>query len=107
MKICPNCDDISLIKISKEYFECPQCHFNYSPNVKKIEKVYMWLSVDPVTDLEGMIAIPMNGMPMPAIHSDLEIILKLKEKVVSACKSMGMHTRLVEFTRTEVKKEIK
>jgi hypothetical protein len=92
----------------KDRWECSQCGFNYYPNQKIIEKIYVWMSVDRVTNCEGMIAIPSGplGTTMIAASSDLELCLKLEPLIRRAVKPMSMTSKLIEFRRARVIKEI-
>lgn len=66
-----------------------------------MDHLYAWVSVD-VEGLEGLIAMNINGIPMPLISSNLKMMAGIKERAVEAVSSTGMKTHLVEFERKGV-----
>lgn len=104
---CPNCM-IELRHLPNDELKCSECEFNTYPNLSKIDRFYVWLSVDKVTGNEGMIATPMGpqNIPMPAINAKLEMMMQFKPTMKVLAQRMGIQVRLVEFTRSETKEEV-
>lgn len=108
-KKCPNClIELNANLLLKGRFDCEECGFNYYPNQKKINSIYVWLSVDKTTDCEGMIAIhqKQNNTHMIACSSDYELCLKMEPQLRAVAINMGMKIKLVRYDRADVKKEI-
>lgn len=103
-KKCPNC--MIFLRQDGERLECTDCGFNYYPNKKLCSEFYAWLSVDPLTKCEGLIAVPHKNGPMPAVSTDLGIVMLFEPSIKRATQAMGLKTKLVLFKRSEVLKEL-
>jgi hypothetical protein len=71
---------------------------------KKIERMYVWLALDPQTHEEGVIASKVKGewMPLITMRKDLAHSLEKHAKQVSEAQDAREYY-LAEFIRTEQK----
>lgn len=82
---------------------CPRCGFNAAPNDKKMETLYAWLSVDPKTGNEGVIAMRMGAeqVYMAMVNSNKEPLLKIENHVKHGMQGTEMGYCLAEFKRVQ------
>jgi len=95
---CPNCD-INLIRNESDpagMIGCPECPFNMFPNVKKMESIYVGLSVDK-NGFEGIVAASNKGMNIPLVSSNRENV----EFGMNGLEMDGYDFIIAEFKRCE------
>jgi hypothetical protein len=67
-----------------------------------IDELYVWVSVDPKTNLEGICGIMVGGQAMQAVTSSLSIAEKMRDHVVEICHFTGKRTKLLRFVKPEI-----
>lgn len=87
--------------------ECAECDFNTYENQKKVNTFYVWMSADPTTGNEGIIATKSpTGLLMTAMTSDFKLALQMEPEIKRACKAAHLKAKLIEFSRVSVKREV-
>lgn len=96
---CPNCE-IELIS-ENNVSKCTACGFHFRPNVKKIDSIYVWMSIDK-NGLEGMMAAGIEGRAIILQSSNYETAIKLKPYAERAIQVMPDYkVKLIKFVRSE------
>lgn len=91
---CPNCKVNLYFHLI--HLQCPSCSYNESPNVKVLDALYSWVSIDR-EGREGLFAVTLeNGVMMTALSSDLDMCKRISKFVP---KLDGFNFKILEFKR--------
>ncbi|MEE4246988.1 MAG: hypothetical protein V2I33_16365 [Kangiellaceae bacterium] len=99
---CPNCE-LECDRIledghyKKKGHKCPVCPFITFDNEKIITEIAAVVSVDEKTGLEGLTAINMDGIPMPAVNTNYEFLKQNVYPIAKAQMPEGFHAKLKRF----------
>jgi hypothetical protein len=75
--------------------------------IRKIDKVWAVVSVDPTDQTEGICAVQINGQWMPLLAADEERLVFLKEQMYRLAFESPMSLRLIELsTRTVIEEHM-
>lgn len=103
---CPNCG-IALTLTSphptKTLQLCAKCGFTAPKNYLVIEKLYAFVSVDPVDQNEGVIAYRApSGIMMPMVGGDWERVESMRGIAERVARESGIEVKLIEFANRRV-----
>lgn len=72
---------------------------------KTTQRIYVWIAEDH-EGIEGVIAYPFNGSPMPLLATDLNLVQQFGALARRAAEARGATARLVIFERGETINEV-
>jgi hypothetical protein len=102
--MCPNCNvalKVTLNQGKVAVLQCEKCAFITFPNRKVLDEIFAWVSVDPVTNFEGIITMNLGPLGcIPAVTSEYNLIKKFKEIIERQTKiQTASNTHVVRFKR--------
>ena len=72
-----------------------------------IDEIYVWVAVDPKTNLEGIVGIMVGGAPMQAVTSSRALADKMREFVYEISHFNNKRPKLLRFKNPEIVEEVK
>jgi hypothetical protein len=67
-----------------------------------VDELYVWVCVNPKTQLESVVAIEAGGQKYPLIVTSFELAQDLKEAIYTLKESTGKDFKLISFCKPEV-----
>lgn len=75
-------------------------------NDRLIGELYAWVSIDPKTNLEGIIAFSAGGQMLQAVTSSDRTAMLMRDKMKEVGRASGKNIKLLRFSKPDVLLEI-